>query len=72
MALTTQQLIDFWKSVDVDGRRIEQIYVYILNGTPKSSVTLTPDESKAWDVIASDIDENPAPDGSEYEIPSDN
>lgn len=68
--MTDEELIAFWESVDVDGRRIEQMYAQIITGIPKSEVKLTPDESKAWDVIAADIDANPCPDGSEFEIPS--
>jgi len=69
--MTTDELIAFWASVEVEGRRIEQIYAMILNNLPKEKAYLqTEDESKAWDVIAEDVKQNPAPEGSFYEIPS--
>ena len=68
--MTDQELIDFWASVDVGGREIQRMFVLILGGANKDDFHLTLDESKAWDVIAQDIQNNPPPDGSIYEIPS--
>ena len=69
--MTTEELIAFWKSVDVDGRRIEQLYAMILNGVAKENAYLkTDDESKAWDVIAEDVANNGPEEGSIVEIPN--
>ena len=71
--MTDEELIAFWNSVEVDGRRIEQIYAQILTGVAKKDAYLQgEDESKAWDFISKDVKQNPAPEGSIYEIPSDN
>lgn len=62
---------NFWATVDVDGRRIEQIYAMILNGVPKEKAFLqSDDESKAWDVIAQDVQDNVPEEGSIIEIPN--
>lgn len=69
--MTDNELIEFWKSVDVDGRRIEQLYVLILQGIPKEKAFLrSDDESKAWDVIAEDVKNNQPEEGSIIEIPN--
>ena len=69
--MTIDELIAFWKSVDVDGRRIEQLYAMVLNGVSKEKAFLqNDDESKAWDVISDDVNQNPPPKGSIIEIPS--
>lgn len=64
-------MIAFWDTVDVTGRRVEQLYAMIIMGVPKNLVELSDDESKAWDVLVDDIKNNPAPEGSVYDIPSD-
>lgn len=68
--MTNDELINFWDTVEVGGREIERMFVLILGGADKAKFNLTPDESKAWDVIAQDIKDNPCPDGAIYEIPS--
>ena len=69
--MTTEEMIAFWKSVDIEGRRIEQIYVMVANGVDKKDAYLqNDDESRAWDVIADDMNQNPPPEGSFYDVPS--
>ena len=69
--MNIEELIAFWKSVDIEGRRIEQLYAMILNGVPKEKAFLqNDDESRAWDVISNDVKKNPPPEGSVIEIPN--
>ena len=69
--MTTEELIACWKSVDVDGDRIQRIYAMVLNGVDKEKAHLqSEDESKAWDVIADDVNKNPPPGESIVEIPN--
>lgn len=68
--MTPEEEQRFWASVDVDGRTIERLYVLILSGADKAKFLLDDDTSKAWDVIAQSIRNNPPPAGSIHEIPS--
>ena len=68
--MTDDEMIALLAPLEVDGRAVEHIYRCIIMGLTKDQFRqMTPDEDKFWDILAQDMKDNPAPEGSFYDIP---
>lgn len=68
--MTDEEVAAAWDALDVDTNTATRIYGWVIKGLPKEMFHLTEDEAKAWDLIADDLKEFPAPEGSTYAIPN--
>lgn len=68
--MTNEEIEAAWAELDVEPTIATRLYSLIIKGMPKDMFHLTDDESKAWDLIVADMEEQPAPEGSTYAIPN--